>query len=644
MNLFLKKNFFIETNRAASTSNIQTFQINKLKNKIYTPRLTSAISLDKNTFSPILSSKTKNQILKLKQNTKNNIFSARKKPIKLRKWKINGKIILPQKDFITQKDITKTKDERVESVLSEVINWDNKQLIENNEQFKEAKRYCEKEKKKLNIQKIISENNLTFFNTGIVSDRSEDYQTLSRFAIFNSNYISNLGKFNNKTRDYKSLTNLLDTEKAHKKFENSNLDRLMKIYEYVKSNKFKKKKYKEVIDSTYNLLYQAKKECELSVDLLKERIKALQKYYEAYIESYRKIKTTKDRKINLYEEKIKKYREYTAIYDEISAEIKTYEDNYNYIKSDLLSFINEIEKKLEMITKEINKYKYLFNELKQQQIGYYLEKLKKGEDTRKEGLSWIVQKLMELKVNIEPNLFPWYLDNEQIEYIIKISKLDFELNQLRIILKTFEDKKKHFMNENILRNQNQNTDKNSLKKIKLKKLKKKGENALVSDINFEIDFDSCFNEFIKQKGLQNPKIIELQKKFKIKEGFDAFIKYKTEDNKIKLITKRIRNRMNLYAKTNDSKLFEEIKKHELDFVDAETEYFRDFAQISDRVEELDEIIEKLQKEEYLIFKEKNKLLREKDRKKNFEVVYKALFGNVIFDMESKYKTIFTKIK
>ena len=37
-------------------------------------------------------------------------------------------------------------------------------------------------------------------------------------------------------------------------------------------------------------------------------------------------------------------------------------------------------------------------------------------------------------------------------------------------------------------------------------------------------------------------------------------------------------------------------------------------------------------------------MKEKDRKENFEIVYKALFGNIIFDIESKYKTVFTKQK
>ena len=650
MNLFLKKNFFIETNRSNSTSSSQNFQLNKLNNKILSQRVTHTISLnnlkDKQISSPKLSLQHNNYpILKLTPQFKPNkpIFSAKKFSSKFRTWKINSKIMIPKKDILVKKNETKIKDERIESVLSEIINWDNKQLIENNEQFKDAKLYCEKEKKILNMQRVLSDNNIITLNSRTLSEIKSENNTLTKFSIFNTNFSPNFLKLKDNSKDNKSLNNISNRGKANTKFENANLDRLMKIYEYVKNNKMKKKKYKEVIDSAYNLLYQAKKESELSVDLLKERIKALQKYYEAYIKSYRKIKDLKDRKIKLYEEKIKTYREYLAIYEEISEEIKKYEDNFNMIKIELDDFVDGIRKKIEVITKEINKYKYLFNELKEQQIEYYLEKLKKGEDTRKEGLTWIVQKLMELKVNIEPNLFPSYLDQEQIEFIMKISELDFELNQLKIILKTFKEKKKNFLSDKINKVQSDNIKKESLKTIKLKKLKKE-DNFLAGDINFEIDFNSCFNEFLKVRGIKNPRIIELQKKFKIKEGFSAFIKYKTEANKLNIITKRIRNQMNLYALTSDDKIFEKIKKHNIKFMDVEAEFFKDFAQISERIDKLDEMIERLKKEEYLIFKEKIKLIRESERRKNFVIIYNALFGENIFDIESKYKIVLLKKK
>ena len=184
------------------------------------------------------------------------------------------------------------------------------------------------------------------------------------------------------------------------------------------------------------------------------------------------------------------------------------------------------------------------------------------------------------------------------------------------------------------------------KHIKMIKLKneKNAKNTLAGDINFEIDFNSCFNQFLKEKKIENPKLIELQKKFRMQEGFSPLIKYQTEESKLNTIKTRIRNKMNIYAKTNDSKLFDGIQKHEVKYIDIKDEYFKDYGIISDRIDKLDEMIEKLKKEEYLIFKEKIKLMKEKDRKENFEIVYKALFGNIIFDIESKYKTVFTKQK
>ena len=648
MNLFLKKNIFIETNRSNSTNVSNLYQLNKLTNKNSSTRIENVSSLNnysKNKIlSPRLCVKYNSKIFKKINNTKTNknIFSAKKLPIKMRIWR-NNKLNLSKNEFFTQKEETQIKNERIQSILSKAINWDKKQ-IENNEQFKDAKIYCEKEKEILNMQKSLFENNIYFFDTRYKNNKTKEIIKPSRFSEFKDNYFYIKDKttdIKNEIRINKSINKFIDAEKAFNDFENSNLDKLKKIYEYVEVNKIKKKKYKEVIDSTYNLLSQAKKECELSVDLLRERIKALQKYYEAYIISYSKIKDLKDKRIKLYEEKIIKYREYLGIYEEIMEKIEHYENNYNLIKADLNSFIDEIQKKVDIITKEINKFRYLFNELKQQQIEYYLDKLKKGRDTRKEGLSWIIEKLMELGVHIETNLFPGFLDNEQIEYIIKISELIFELHQLGIILKTFKDKKKQFLNKQSTKNKILNTTSDRINKIKLNKITKE-EDSLSYDINFEIDFNSCFNEFIKDKKLNNSKLIQLQKKFKIKEGFNASIRNKIEDNKLKIITKRIKNKMKMYAETNDSRILKEEKKDNEKNIITETEYFNDIGMVSERIENLNEIIEKLKKDEYLIFKKKIKMMKDKERNKKFVLIYNALFGNIIFDIESKYQTIFTK--
>ena len=156
------------------------------------------------------------------------IFSAKNKlPIQFRAWNNSLQI----KENLTQKEEKTIKDKRIESVLSEVINWDNKRLIENNEQFRDAKIYCENEKKILNMQRIISENNINYINRKNTNEKQKELKTITRYSNFNINFISNIGKINSTEKENKTLNNAKDEIIENTKFESKNLDRLMKIYE-----------------------------------------------------------------------------------------------------------------------------------------------------------------------------------------------------------------------------------------------------------------------------------------------------------------------------------------------------------------------------------------------------------------------------
>ena len=74
--------------------------------------------------------------------------------------------------------------------------------------------------------------------------------------------------------------------------------------------------------------------------------------------------------------------------------------------------IKNIDEEL-LFYKEVNKI--LIEEHKQ----YYLNILKKGYDTRGEGLIWVVRNLLELQINLEYHHFPKFLIHEEIDYIIK---------------------------------------------------------------------------------------------------------------------------------------------------------------------------------------------------------------------------------
>ena len=675
--------------RSPSAINHNSFKINNLKKSTSTIRLTSAIN------SPII-----NNHLNLNSNSKplfkqnslylnltNRKFLKKNNSQKILNTNLNSNNFFLQSPintktlnrenlketnifgkskkifFMKGKEKFEEENKKIQSVLSELIIWDNKQLIENNELFKAAKIFCEKEKERLKTQKKYSEKNQEFNENKSGWFYSEDGNKKNfelKFSVFDKNYDMDRNKKEEQRKKEKILNDIknnyendlkkgskkisiLESLKERCKFEDSNIDQLMKIYKYIIENKLKKKKYKEISDSTFSLLNKARSECKLSVDLLKERIKSVQKYYEAYIESMNKINKANEserRKLNSmekYEEKVNKYREYLSIYEEINKEIKVYEDKYESVKVDLESFISEINKKIDSISAEINKFKYLFNELKEQQIEYYLEKLKKGIDTRNEGLSWIVKKLMEFRTKIEPNLFPNFLDQEQINYIIQISKLGLECNKIKQITKSLREKKQD-LNKNQSKDKNKNIFKN--KKILHKEIK---NNGLAEDINFEIDFNDCFEELIKEKGEINKKITDLQEKFSKKEGISPIIKYKIENKKLNIIANKIKNKMNIYANTKDNKLFERnIKNRDnlMKYVFGEGEekdYCKDIFLLSDRAKKLDEIIHKLKNEEYLIFLEKMKLYESKKEKlsKYYGKIYNALFGNSHFEIKSK---------
>ena len=115
------------------------------------------------------------------------------------------------------------------------------------------------------------------------------------------------------------------------------------------------------------------------------------------------------------------------------------------LQSDLLAQKNEIEntfrKEMAKISEEKNDLEMKFKEKKSQikdltalykkaksnldiriqtLSGYYYQILKKGIDVRKNGLTWIIVKLMELRVYVDKHYFPLYLDDEEMNYILRV--------------------------------------------------------------------------------------------------------------------------------------------------------------------------------------------------------------------------------
>ena len=131
--------------------------------------------------------------------------------------------------------------------------------------------------------------------------------------------------------------------------------------------------------------------------------------------------------------------------------------------------------------------------------GYYYQILKKGIDVRKSGLSWVIVKLMELRVYVDKHYFPQFLDDEQICYILKIGVKIHELNELIKLFQILKEKQKALRDNYITEEVKKEKEMESNKFLNLIQNKKKiGDNYVkyIEDlqIKYENVINICLNE------------------------------------------------------------------------------------------------------------------------------------------------------
>ena len=597
---------------------------------------------------------------------------------------------LPKKN-----DNEKIEEKKIKDIFFKLSTWDNEilekkkfqglEIIENYN--KETKKQIDLIKRKEEVDDFIKKK---FFKLPKVEKHIRNKsQNVNEGKLFDFNVF-----LEGEEKEEKNKGNLIgdsssfDILRDQKRTEIKHRKALMDIYENILLNKLKKRRYESILDETYHLLDTARTEYLLCIDILRERIKSVEKYYEAFINSYNnknknnndkhnknkhsidkndnidmndnesnienkifssndseyenenntnkdnkeikysetnilsvednlsiksqssesKKKNKKKTNLEILEEKIKKYNEYISIKEDILSEIKGYDKRFSEINEQLSKIIKNSKEKVKKCNEEGINYRYLFQELSNEQKKYYLDILKKGKDTRNEGLTWVIKRLIELKVHLDESMFPSFLDNEQIEYLINISKLGFEKNQLKLIVNTL--KHRHKMNRsNSLININNFNEKRNENKI------------------------SNYIKTIFKPGIISNKLIHQMEKLYLKheDSTKNLIEKKVEESEIKNIVLKNKKFIHQIA-INKINLDEEKEDNYLhSFMEQEKQkrYFYDIIQLNDRIKELDSFINKLIQEEINVFEDKIKFAKKTNGENldNFrDKVYNALFG------------------
>ena len=413
---------------------------------------------------------------------------------------------------------------------------------------------------------------------------------------------------------------LMHFEKEKINFETEQRNKLYDCYKRILILKTQNKKTEKILNDTFEMLDIATTEYNLSVDVLKERIKSVQKYYENIKKNIEENSDLKQKKDALnFEERSRRYAEYLSIIEGINSEIKKYDNKYAKIKEELTNMINVYKKKINEKKEESTIVKKRYFELSVKEKEYYLDILKKGEDYRKEGLSWVVKKLLEINVNLDENCFPKYLNNEHINYLITIANLKIEKEQLEKIISAFQLRQKR-------KYSNTECDPELIMQHKFMELIK-SNNIHIKNTFFDNISKIIRSSVItpsKKKHFENI----LQKYYRLtKETCEKILNTSFYDKKLIDIRHNIMKGEKGYVlKLKSMDLYQQKQR----------EYEEDIKIINERIDEIEKALLELTRSQYCKYRNKYEYFSKKclsNKEKNeFKQIYNALFGMSLFIM------------
>ena len=222
------------------------------------------------------------------------------------------------------------------------------------------------------------------------------------------------------------------------------------------------------------------------------------------------------------------------------SQMKKY-DSLQEKKNMIMNKINHYKEKLSAIKEEQNNKKILLTEkqkenkdFKKELLNYYHKILLEGIDTRRDGLSWVIQSIWDLDEEVDLNYMPNFLDVNAINYLFTITKKNNVLNNLRNYIERFKlDSLKTIPvdNSNIettISNSKMNNNYNTME-INNSSEENKNKNFIV--------FNTCLKKFNQL----NTKLYEkINEKRVTPIGIRDYLKMKKKEEKKRIILKKKR--------------------------------------------------------------------------------------------------------
>lgn len=283
------------------------------------------------------------------------------------------------------------------------------------------------------------------------------------------------------------------------------------------------------------------------------------------------------------------------------------------IKIEYEDQIKKYQQQLNFTDEEIRRLKVKMNSKIIDHCKYYFEILKKGIDVRRDGLSWVIIKLIELKVYFEHSKFPIFLNTEQIEYIIQLAYKQYEMNELIYLFKILKKKQKTMrekhMNERINAIDIKQTDDD----VKFKRSNTINTHELFQESDYAAKFNEIYSKYENVINIcLNEDNEDLYIKTISKHLHDRIVKSKEEDE---METDKL-----YFLPGSLAEFFNENNKFR--------QYFDDIFYLSTEISKRENEIKEIKKNQIIKFRKdsERKVIRNSIE---HEMVFAALFGNGI---------------
>lgn len=321
----------------------------------------------------------------------------------------------------------------------------------------------------------------------------------------------------------------------------------------------------------------------------------------------------------------------------------------------------ENKSKISYYQKEIFEIQTIIDKYVSEQTKYYLEMLHRGFDTRNEGLVWIIKRLIELNANIDYLCFPQFITSSNADYLIKLSHMEIELNQYRLILKGLK-MRQHKLNKaqreafskvSNISNRNYLTKFKTTKEVKLNldEVRSHQRKATVHNhsVHKDLSHDSDFSLHVNQQiDVMNPKAREkflkiesensIKKKRLMELEYQDFnyqnMFFQEENMLISVAVNSLKRKMLTFA--NDQGVFEvdvtnDIRLAQYFEVNMKSqEFFKEILRIKNLIQGLEVEILKVKKEKLIRLRTKFEVMNKNQniiKIIEYDLLFSALFGS-----------------